>query len=222
MFSTWIYFCFQCVNSVYWVLVTVSPTNKAFIYYDSMYGNKDAVRTKIFRFMKVRCQTQTGQLLNVTKWTLKDEKSVPRLTNTIDCEVFICQIAERLSRSSSIDFNQTQMPAIRNHMIEHIVAGVISIATPPQVISPPRSDDENIVQRPGRFDMPPSERIKRLEAEFRKLRAQFAAQESSSIYSKKMPPNNSMRPSPHFGPRPKLTSRNCSQSCPKRTTGSKY
>ena len=69
------------------------------------------------------------------------------------------------------------MPAIRNQMIEQIVAGVIPIPPPPQVISPPRSDVENIVQRPGQFDMPPSERIKRLEAELRKLRAQFVAQE---------------------------------------------
>ena len=52
-------------------------------------------------------------------------------------------------------------------MIEQIVARVIPILTPLQLISPPRSDAENTVQRLGRFDMPPSERIKRLEAELR-------------------------------------------------------
>ena len=151
-----------CVNSVHWVLVAVSPTNKTVIYYDSMYGNGNALRAKILQFLKVRFQTQTGQPLNVTEWTSKEEKSISRQTNTIDCGVFNCHMAERLSRRSSFDFNQTQMPAIRNKMIEQIVAGVIPIATPPQVILQPRSDAENIVQSPGRFYMPPSEQIKRL------------------------------------------------------------
>ena len=70
------------------------------------------------------------------------------------------------------------MPAIRNLMIVQIVNSVILIPTPPQVISPPRSDAENNEQRLGRFDMPPSERIKRLENELCKLRAQLATQES--------------------------------------------
>ena len=63
-------------------------------------------------------------------------------------------------------------------MIEQMVDRVNPIPTPLQVISPPRSDAENTVQRPGRFDKPPSERIKRLENDLRKLRAQFATQES--------------------------------------------
>ena len=70
------------------------------------------------------------------------------------------------------------MPAIRKKMIEQIIARVIPILKIPQVISPPRSDATNIVQRPGRFDMPPTEWIKRLENELRKLRAQFATKES--------------------------------------------
>ena len=77
------------------------------------------------------------------------------------------------------------MPAIRNQMIEQIVALVIPIPTPLQVISPPLSDAANTVQRLGRFDMLPSERIKRLENELRKLRAQFATQESKFNQLKK-------------------------------------
>ena len=142
-----------------------------------MYGNGEVVRAKILQFLQVRFQSQTNHPLNVTEWTSKDGKSVSRQTNAIDCGVFLCQIAERLSRRSPFDFNQTQMPAIRKQMIEQIVACVIPILTTPQIILPPRSDAENIVQPPGRFDMPPSERIKRLENELRKLRAQFATQE---------------------------------------------
>ena len=67
-----------CVNSLYWVLVAVSATNKTIIYYDSMYGNGEAVRAKIFQFLQVRFHTKTGQPLNITEWIFKDEKSVTR------------------------------------------------------------------------------------------------------------------------------------------------
>ena len=62
-----------------------------------MYGNGEAFWAKIFRFLQVRFHTQTGHPLNITEWISMDEKSVPRQTNTIDCEVFFCQMAERLS-----------------------------------------------------------------------------------------------------------------------------
>ena len=86
-------------------------------------------------------------------------------------------MAERLSRQSPFNFNQTQTPAIRHQMIEQIVAGDIPIPSPPQQVPPLQSDSAIAQQRTGRFDMPSSERIKRFEAELRNLRAKFAAQE---------------------------------------------
>ena len=87
-------------------------------------------------------------------------------------------MAERLSRQSPFDFNQTQMPTIQVQMIKQIVSGKIPISSlSKEVLSPPLLDSEFAPQTMGRFDMPSSERIKRLEAELRNLRAKFAAQE---------------------------------------------
>ena len=87
-------------------------------------------------------------------------------------------MAERLSRQSPIDFNQTQMPTIRLEMIEQLVFVQIPILSLFQEVpSPPLTDLEIALQQMGRFDMPSSERIKQLEAELRNLRAKFAAQE---------------------------------------------
>ena len=66
------------------------------------------------------------------------------------------------------------MLAIRNLIIKQIDVLVIPIPTLPQVISPAWSVAENTMQRLGRFDMPLSGRIKRIENKLRKLRAQFA------------------------------------------------
>ena len=103
---------------------------------------------------------------------------MPRESNSFDCGVFVCQMAERLSRQSPFDFNQTQMPTIRLQMIEQLVSGQIPISSLPQeVLSPPVSDMEIALQKISRFDMPYSERMKRHEAELRNLRAKFTAQE---------------------------------------------
>ena len=88
-------------------------------------------------------------------------------------------MAERLSRQSAFDFNQTQMPTLRLQMIEQLVSGQIPISSLPQEVpSPPLSDSEIAPQKMGRLDMPSSERMKRLEAELRKLRVKFAEQET--------------------------------------------
>ena len=63
-------------------------------------------------------------------------------------------------------------------MIEQLVSGQIPISSLCQEVpSPPLSDSEIAPQKMGRFDMP-SERMKRLEAELRKLRAKFTEQET--------------------------------------------
>ena len=86
-------------------------------------------------------------------------------------------MAERLSRQSPFDFNKTQMPTIRLQIIKQLVSGQIPISTLFQeVSSPPVSNSEIASQKISCFDMPSFERRKRLEAELRNLRANFAAQ----------------------------------------------
>ena len=125
-----------------------------------MYGCGFEVVMKILQIFEKRCQKETGHVPIGGEWSLKDEKSIPRQSNSFDCGVFVCQMAERLSRQNPLDFNQTQMPTIRLQMIEQLVSGQIPISSlSKKVLSTPLSDSEIAPQKMGRFDMPSSERM---------------------------------------------------------------
>ena len=93
------------VNKSHWVLVSVFPSKKTIIFYDSMYGCGFEVLMKILQIFEKRFQKETGHLPIGDEWSLKDERSIPRQSNSFDCGVLVCQMAERLSRQSVFDFN---------------------------------------------------------------------------------------------------------------------
>ena len=158
------------INSNHWVLVAFFPLIKTVIYYDSRHNDGKTVRDDVLNFFKTRFTKETGSSSTDFEWKSTDEPDVPDQSNSYDCGVFVCQMAERLSRRSPFNFNQSQMPAIRIQMIEQIVAGEI-LLPPSDPVGPPP-------QRPNRFDQPPSKQILRLEEELRALRTKFAEKES--------------------------------------------
>ena len=158
------------VHSNHWVLVAFFPLIKTVIYYDSRHNEGMTVREEVLNFFKSRFHKETGSPASDSEWKSVDEPDVPRQSNSIDCGVFVCQMAERLSRRSPFNFNQSQMPAIRIQMIEQIVAGEI-LLPPSDPVGPPP-------QKPNRFDQPPSKHILRLEEELRQLRTKFTQKES--------------------------------------------
>ena len=69
------------------------------------------------------------------------------------------------------------MHPIRLQMIEQLISGQCPILSLPQEVPlPPLSNSEIAPKNMGRFDMPTFERMKRLQAKLRKLRAKFTAQ----------------------------------------------
>ena len=113
------------INSNHWVLVAFFPLIKTVIYYDSRHNEGKTVREEVLNFFKSRFHKETGSASSDSEWKSVDEPDVPYQSNSFDCGVFVCQMAERLSRRSPFNFNQSQMPAIRIQMIEQIVAGEI-------------------------------------------------------------------------------------------------
>ena len=153
----------------HWVLVAFFPLIKTVIYYDSLHKDGTSIRKQVLQFFKTRFPKETGSASDDSEWKSVDEPHVPKQENGFDCGVFVCQMAERLSRRSEFDFDQSQMPAIRIQMIEQIVAGKIPLPPSDQVPTDPI--------HPSRFDKPQSKQISCLETELRDLRAKFAAQE---------------------------------------------
>ena len=161
---------FRYPSNKHWVLVAFFPPSKSVVYYDSLHGDGTTIRTQVLEFFQTRFPKETGSASSDFEWKSADEPDVPHQSNSFDCGVFVCQMAERLSRRSPFNFNQSQMPAIRIQMIEQIVAGEI-LLPPSDPVGPPP-------QRPNRFDQPPSKQILRLEDELRALRTKFAEKES--------------------------------------------
>ena len=153
----------------HWVLVAFFPLIKTAIYYDSLHKDGTSIRKQVLQFFKTRFPNETGSASDDSEWKSVDEPHVPKQENGFDCGVFVCQMAERLSRRSEFDFDQSQMPAIRIQMIEQIVAGEIPLPPSEQVTAAP--------PRPSNFDKPPSKQITCLETLLRDLRAKFATQE---------------------------------------------
>ena len=94
------------------------------------------------------------------EWNLSNSNNIPHQSNGIDCGVFVCQLAERLSRRAPFDFNQEQMPAIRIMMLEQLVAGPFPLPPSNQevALAPPQTPSNPVIateQHPTRFDMSP-------------------------------------------------------------------
>ena len=153
----------------HWVLVAFFPLIKIVIYYDSLQKTEHQFASRFSSSSKLVSKTRLAQDRTTPNGNLVDEPHVPKQENGFDCGVFVCQMAERLSRRSEFDFDQSQMPAIRIQMIEQIVAGEIPLPPSDQVPTDP--------PHPSRFDKPPSKQITCLETVLRDLRAKFAAQE---------------------------------------------
>ena len=172
------------VNGDHWVLITVFPKQKRVIYYDSVSWFIDSERLlkKIRNFFQTRLQEQTQTPSPDNEWVLEESKDTPQQSGGVDCGVFVCQLAERLSRRAPFDFTQEQMPAIRIQMLEQLVAGPFPLPPSNQevALAPPQTPSNPVIateQHPTRFDMSPSEQIKQLQDELRELRAKATTQE---------------------------------------------
>ena len=172
-----ILFPIHLITSKHWVLAAAFPKQKQIIYFDSLGGTGSKYCQTISNFFKVRYPQE-----DMSKWNLSNSNNIPRQTNGIDCGVFVCQMAERLSRRAPFDFNQEQMPAIRIKMLEQLVAGPFPLPPSNQevALAPPQTPSNPVLateQHPTRFDMSPSDRIKQLQDELRELRAKATTQE---------------------------------------------
>ena len=121
---------FPLVIEHHWILLTVSPTTKTIVYYDSRFNPGVKHREKLFRYLTALHKSLTQKELVRREWTSVDQHDIPRQTNSHDCGVFVCQYAERLTRNASFDFSQADMPAIRIQMLEQIVAKKITPLPP--------------------------------------------------------------------------------------------
>ena len=92
----------------HWCLVIADVAAKQLIYFDSLANDNH----HCLKVLNDYLQERSGQCFSV-----KQEKNVPRQTNSSDCGVFICMYARCIAGESAFCFSQTDIPSIRKQIL---------------------------------------------------------------------------------------------------------
>lgn len=120
-------------GNMHWCMSIVDNGKKTISFYDSLSsgrGGEDVVKNLVDYLVKEADRVEPGQhdkhveLFNSYK--MVPQADCPQQNNGFDCGVFACQAALRISNESPMDFDQTDMDVIREHMAFNLLklAGV--------------------------------------------------------------------------------------------------
>jgi len=112
---------FPLNQNYHWVLAAVNFVKKRFELYDSLGAAFDlSVLSLLEIWLKQESLDKRKIDYSTEDWT-RVQIECPRQKNAIDCGVFVCQFAERLSVDQEFDFQQSDIPAIRQMMAMEIL-----------------------------------------------------------------------------------------------------
>ena len=105
----------------HWTLIAVEIPTRTIHYLDSLVGsrNKSPAPGMFLRYMEAYYR----KLGEEVQFKIRIRKDAPIQQNGVDCGVFLCQYAERLSRKGGFDFLQGDMPMARKKMTQELLAG---------------------------------------------------------------------------------------------------
>jgi len=92
----------------HWCLAVADVAATQLVYFDSLAKDND----HCLKVLNDYLQNRIGQCFLV-----KQEKDIPRQTNSSDCGVFICMYARCLAEKSAFCFSQTDIPSIRKQIV---------------------------------------------------------------------------------------------------------
>jgi len=101
-------------NFAHWILVVADIEHQLVIYYDSIEGRYNfEIQSKILKYLMSEHQQKLGKPLPKEDWKIVIGNN-PCQSNGEDCGVFVCTIAEYLSRDKGFNFSQKNMTSFRN------------------------------------------------------------------------------------------------------------
>ena len=105
----------------HWTLIAIESSTKTIHYLDSLVGsrNKSPAPGLFLRYMEAYYR----KLGEEAQFKIRIRKDAPIQQNGVDCGVFLCQYAERLSRKGGLDFQQGDMPLARKRMTQELLYG---------------------------------------------------------------------------------------------------
>ena len=88
--------------------------------FNPLYGTNALKMVQTYLFLEtVRLQGEK----EVCYFKIRLVPDVPQQTNGYDCDVFLCQYAESISRRMHPSFTQNDMPSLRRNMVWEIMKG---------------------------------------------------------------------------------------------------
>ena len=112
---------FPIHSGEHWTLIVVEPDKKTVQFLDSLTVSRNfssAPRT-IKAFMESRHREKGEE----AEYRIKIREDIPKQTNGVDCGVFVCQYAERITRKAMMDFQQEDMREERKTMTTELLEG---------------------------------------------------------------------------------------------------
>ena len=105
----------------HWTLIAIEIPTKTIHYLDSIVGsrNKSPAPGLFLRYMEAYFR----KLGEEVRFKIRIRKDAPTQQNGVDCGVFLCQYAERMSRRGAFNFKQGDMPMARKRMTEELLNG---------------------------------------------------------------------------------------------------
>lgn len=142
-------------NPNHWVLVVIHPKLKLVEFFNSSVSpDRWGLKQLVFHFFEYQVFMSQGEIILLDDYRGQDRWDTPRQTNGYDCGVFVCRYADCLSRKSTFDFTQEDMPAFRKQIKSQILRGSIQGET-----------------TATRWDVRPEVEIKRLREELQQINA---------------------------------------------------
>ena len=163
-------------NMMHWTLIEVRPKITQICFYDSrrIYQGINECK-QMLKFFHTVCQhSHLRHDYDSKLWSVSAAQDIPLQTNGVDCGIFVCQIAERLSRNAPMDFSKDNIYQLRQQMVRELASNFM-----PFMLPSPRSEIIQLKQEVLRlnstcadFQREASLKTEALESQLRESRAQ--------------------------------------------------
>ena len=105
---------------MHWCLAIIDFRSPGVFYYDSMGGHNMPALSALLEYLRQEHQTKKGYDLDLRHFAKEIVADCPQQDNGSDCGVFVCKVAEFISRETSLTFSQEDMAYYRKRMIWEI------------------------------------------------------------------------------------------------------
>eukprot|EP00092_Neocalanus_flemingeri_P000118 GFUD01000121.1.p1 GENE.GFUD01000121.1~~GFUD01000121.1.p1 ORF type:complete len:1007 (-),score=214.05 GFUD01000121.1:186-3206(-) len=106
---------------MHWCIAIIDFRSPGVFYYDSMGGHNMPALSAILSYLKEEHLNKKGTELDLRHFAKEVVPDCPQQQNGSDCGIFVCKVAEYLSRETVLSFDQEDMAYFRKRMIWEMI-----------------------------------------------------------------------------------------------------